>query len=1517
MHSLRGFAEEEGLVIDCKLSGSLWSGFTARNIKLERRTGVSRFPVVSLTAREVSVRYRRWELFRNFSRMNWLESLEVHNLNVVVERQAERAEEGSPKTDPSSGAVPEPGFSLTWINLLRSYIEITDFDLRMVEGERDVILLGGGTLRSDGIKSGSLKFDRVGIEGAPVARAFKARYIHDESDFSIAISAPEWGIEIPVFSVSGWDQPSFRLAGQLDLGGGALIARGESTSDLSVSMGKQAAIDLGTVPLISAIYPDLKCRLHQVDFRLKGNYLSPETWTLNGRIEARESGWGEMAFSTTSLTLVDDSMALEASLPGGQIDLAIQVPYTRASDLSQLGDIPVTIDGDISASDAEKLLRSLAIDYPLAGSLQGQLRNVLFDPVTSRFLSGEIQCRSESLSWAGSPFHRFSVNATVAGEGALELVGNVSHDSGDSLEFRGNLSQASLDYLGEGSLTLCQDGWLEGILTSRSEGPNFEGEAALQWTGNGNLRDKAHQGSATLVVERIQIESGAPIKGVIRGAYGDGKAKVTELELSNGRVSLSAVASWAERRVQIDSLSLSRGDIQPLSARGIIDIDGRVQLEVSARQLEPMDVAGFFRSDLQVSGHLDGALLVEGPLDELESKADFVFSPRTTEPGGSQPSVLLHADLRGDARVPQTWKIVTDVTVSGLRYGETVLEDLVLKMETRDPGQKNTLFADLEWRQSDSLLDASGRFELEGANAIDDLKTLPWRGETRLSVPDLGRVKRDFPLQLWKEFVMDGDIEATFRELVYSNGVLQSGTGIIQAGALSIEGQVFEKFEVAAKVAEPGIVAGQAAIALDPGARIDGEFAWDMAEGLYRGKIDGLADQGLEGKLGNLLRGKPASQLFPERTKLSWSGQGNLKDGTRKGNLALEADGIHLADGAEPFAIRMSGRYSSDSASFPSLWITSRPLQLQGSIKWENSRLSLDELRGVSGEKTVLSGSASFPLDPSRLSASEWFSQEGALDVDLNLSDLPLETVARGFMPKPPVDARIQSSLRVSGSPVAPVLNLDFDADGIQVTGEQRRDWSVGEIDLNLTGGNGTVSLRGEYRHPEINPVRIEGGMPFFPGEWVSGGRNLMREAVQASIRMEHSSLAFLTSQVPGLETVVGSASLNSEIRGELTRPELRGTGKISLEQLKFEDRNAPDIKEMKTLVRFTDDRIQLEELSAIVAGGTLEARGEAQLQSGEEPVVSLDVSGKDVLVVRTRDLNLRTDANLNLRGPWSRVAIEGDLGITNSRFFKNVELFPSRLPLSGRSRVPDPTESGGFQGGRRNELDIGVKNRPFADWTADIRIHTKTPFLVRGNLARASAHADLRIRGPLSQPVPVGAIELNEAIATLPFSRIDVEVGRVRFDEKTGFDGAVEFKGRAEVENYRVSIYVHGDMLSPKYVLTSVPPLPSEDIITLLATGTVRSELIGGDVTRTAASKAASLFLKNLRKASAEADREPNLFDDLRDRTELEIGRVNPDTGTQTFGGKIRLWRQLFFVGDVDRENDYRALLKYIFSLD
>ena len=175
--------------------------------------------------------------------------------------------------------------------------------------------------------------------------------------------------------------------------------------------------------------------------------------------------------------------------------------------------------------------------------------------------------------------------------------------------------------------------------------------------------------------------------------------------------------------------------------------------------------------------------------------------------------------------------------------------------------------------------------------------------------------------------------------------------------------------------------------------------------------------------------------------------------------------------------------------------------------------------------------------------------------------------------------------------------------------------------------------------------------------------------------------------------------------------------------------------------------------------------------------------------------------------------------------------------------------------------------------------------------------------------------MNIEEGTLNLPFSTVDVEVGKIVFSETTGFNGALEFKARAKAGDYKINIFAYNRILAPKHVLTSIPPLPPEDIITLIATGTTRDDFTGSDAGSVAASKAAMLFIKNLRKSGAGVDREPSLLDKIQDRTELEVGKINPETGEQTFGGKVRLWKRLFFVGDVDSQSDYRALLKYVFQ--
>ncbi|MEM6915814.1 MAG: translocation/assembly module TamB domain-containing protein, partial [Verrucomicrobiota bacterium] len=680
----------------------------------------------------------------------------------------------------------------------------------------------------------------------------------------------------------------------------------------------------------------------------------------------------------------------------------------------------------------------------------------------------------------------------------------------------------------------------------------------------------------------------------------------------------------------------------------------------------------------------------------------------------------------------------------------------------------------------------------------------------------------------------------------------------------------------------------------------------------YRGAASLSLDLDSEGVLKRLLGPREIANLLPSSLAFSASASGSLVKATTSGEFNLSGAGLSFAEGAEPIQeFALEGEFSEESLD-SSLLLKSQPLDLEGTLSWDGNRFGIDSLRAMSEGSLFFEASGSIPFSKDTLSPGEWFSSEEDLSVSIVSEPASVATLMSLVHPSPPLDGDLDLDLSVSGSPARPDMSLNLKVDDLSLPDQAKV--KAGTLALSLRTENESAQLSGEYRHPDVNPFQIDASLPFFPQDWALNQRAIEEEPIQVSVKMDRSSLSFLSTQVPAIKSIEGVLALNAEVRGSLQKPVISGKGGLDVSRLRFQERNAPSLYDVDLKTRFDDNRLYIDRFKAIVAGGEVAAEGSILFLPEEEPNFDVRMGAREALLFRTPDLSLRTDAVLSLTGPWTAATIAGEVGLNNSRFFKSFDLLPSALPVRNTSALPTVERAPRGGGAAYTDLKVGVDIEPFRNWNADVRLFTKTPFQVRSNLVESDLVADLKVSGKLAAPVPRGFVAIDEGDLSLPFSSIDVEVGRIEFDEKTGFNGAINLKAKAKADKYRINVYLYNQILDPQYVLTSVPPMPSEDLLTLLVTGTTRSDLVGGDTGSLAASKAATLLLKNFQKASAKADSEPTLLDNLRERTELEIGGVNPETGAESIGGRIRLWKQLFFVGDVDSENDYRALLKYVF---
>jgi autotransporter translocation and assembly factor TamB len=187
-----------------------------------------------------------------------------------------------------------------------------------------------------------------------------------------------------------------------------------------------------------------------------------------------------------------------------------------------------------------------------------------------------------------------------------------------------------------------------------------------------------------------------------------------------------------------------------------------------------------------------------------------------------------------------------------------------------------------------------------------------------------------------------------------------------------------------------------------------------------------------------------------------------------------------------------------------------------------------------------------------------------------------------------------------------------------------------------------------------------------------------------------------------------------------------------------------------------------------------------------------------------------------------------------------------------------------------------------------------------------------LRLTGTGLRPALQGLVRLENVEATLPFSRLEIARGFLYFDPSDSFNPKIDLQGTSLIRDYTVHVYVYGTSLSPEAIFSSEPPLPQEEIISLLATGVTRGELVGNN--NVLAGRAAMLLVQQLyQKVFKKSQTTTTKSNSVFDRLQVDIGNVDPRTGQQTATARLKVNDQFVLVGDLGVGGDFRGMVKYL----
>jgi len=166
---------------------------------------------------------------------------------------------------------------------------------------------------------------------------------------------------------------------------------------------------------------------------------------------------------------------------------------------------------------------------------------------------------------------------------------------------------------------------------------------------------------------------------------------------------------------------------------------------------------------------------------------------------------------------------------------------------------------------------------------------------------------------------------------------------------------------------------------------------------------------------------------------------------------------------------------------------------------------------------------------------------------------------------------------------------------------------------------------------------------------------------------------------------------------------------------------------------------------------------------------------------------------------------LSGTILITRFGIGPNVDLAAFGSP-DGMSAPPDPNAPA-----NKIRLDVHVTSAPQLDF--------------QNSYAKLAGTVDLRIRGTVAVPSVLGRIEINEGSATFAGTKYQLQRGDIYFTNPVRIDPIIDLDATAQVENYDITVGLHGTATNLKPTYRSEPPLSESDVFALLALGRTQEE--------------------------------------------------------------------------------------------
>jgi len=298
------------------------------------------------------------------------------------------------------------------------------------------------------------------------------------------------------------------------------------------------------------------------------------------------------------------------------------------------------------------------------------------------------------------------------------------------------------------------------------------------------------------------------------------------------------------------------------------------------------------------------------------------------------------------------------------------------------------------------------------------------------------------------------------------------------------------------------------------------------------------------------------------------------------------------------------------------------------------------------------------------------------------------------------------------------------------------------------------------------------------------------------------------------IKTIKGKVDFELAINGKWDSPGVSGfltlkEGTIGVEDIPYH------VTEVESVIRFKENRIDVESLTGKVAGGNVMAKGIAYLRGYRLGRFNMEVNLQNINATITEGFSANLSANLYLKGDRYLNLISGEARLKRAFYRRFIEWRSWMLRF--KKEPPQP------------ELNIPS----YLNARLNIRITGPLPepsslILVDNNIANAELKIDLLLKGTLQKPIIIGRVETIKGVVYFRNNELKLIKASADFTDTERIDPYLRIRAETLSRGYRINLLIEGTLRRFNLSLSSEPPLDEVDIISLLAIGETGTALKG-----------------------------------------------------------------------------------------